>query len=148
MNTFRVGVSCVWVCCFKSRDPVQSTCVTSFSQPQAWTPLHLDNIVVPPEMHDAILSERFHRYMNKIQTTTQADTQSYEQWKMGTLFATYAWNASPVDGLDVIRSFAAKARTFRFPLDIARVTSFARLYTGTPPHPDNTKRILQWYYGC
>ena len=36
---------------------------------------------------------------------------------MGALFATYAWNASPIDGLDVIRSFAAKARTFKFPLD-------------------------------
>jgi hypothetical protein len=33
------------------------------------------------------------------------------------LLASYAWNASPIDGLDVIRSFAAKARTFRFPLD-------------------------------
>ena len=29
-----------------------------------------------------------------------------------------AWNGSPVDGLDVIRSFVVKARTFRFPLDI------------------------------
>ena len=78
-------------------------------------------------MHDAILSERFHRYMNKIQTITQAETQSYEQWKMGTLFATYAWNASPVDGLDVIRSFAAKARTFRFPLDIKKEGELARI---------------------
>ena len=36
---------------------------------------------------------------------------------MGALFATYGWNASPIDGLDVIRSFATKARTFKFPLD-------------------------------
>jgi hypothetical protein len=36
---------------------------------------------------------------------------------MVALFASYAWNASPIDRLDVIRSFAAKARTFRFPLD-------------------------------
>ena len=89
--------------------------------------LQVQYIVVPPEMHDAILSERFHRYMNKIQTITQAETQSYEQWKMGTLFATYAWNASPVDGLDVIRSFAAKARTFRFPLDIKKEGELARI---------------------
>ena len=43
--------------------------------------------------------------------------KSYDQWKMGVLFATYTWNASPIDSLDVIRSFAAKARTFKFPLD-------------------------------
>jgi hypothetical protein len=45
---------------------------------------------------------------------------------MNVLFASYSWNASPVDGTDIIRSFAAKARTFRFPLelqeDIHRVT--------------------------
>ena len=33
--------------------------------------------------------------------------------------AAYAWNAAPVDGTDVIRSFAAKARQFHFPLDVA-----------------------------
>jgi hypothetical protein len=71
----------------------------------------------PPEDHNAILTERFHRYLNKVQRIHQADTQSYEQWKMAALFASYAWNASPIDGLDVIRSFAAKARTFQFPLD-------------------------------
>jgi hypothetical protein len=37
---------------------------------------------------------------------------------MNTAMATYAWNASPVDGTDIIMSFAAKARTFRFPLEI------------------------------
>jgi hypothetical protein len=37
---------------------------------------------------------------------------------MNTAMATYAWNVSPVDGTDIIRSFTAKARTFRFPLDI------------------------------
>jgi hypothetical protein len=71
----------------------------------------------PPEDHNAISTERFLRYLNKVQKIHQADTQSYEQWKMAALFASYAWNASPIDGLDVIRSFAAKARTFRFPLD-------------------------------
>ena len=70
-----------------------------------------------PEDHNAISTERFHRYLNKVQRIHQADTQSYDQWKMAALFASYAWNASPIDGLDVIRSFAAKARTFRFPLD-------------------------------
>jgi hypothetical protein len=70
-----------------------------------------------PEHHNAISTERFHRYLNKVERIHQANTQSHEQWKMAALFASYTWNASPIDGLDVIRSFAAKARTFRFPLD-------------------------------
>jgi hypothetical protein len=69
------------------------------------------------EDHNTISTERFHRYLNKVERIHQADTQSYEQWKMVALFALYAWNASPIDGLDVIRSFAGKARTFRSPLD-------------------------------
>jgi hypothetical protein len=41
---------------------------------------------------------------------------------MNTSFVAYAWNSSPIDGTDIIRSFAAKARTFRFPLDVAEQT--------------------------
>ena len=37
---------------------------------------------------------------------------------MNTSFAAYAWNAAPVDGTNVVRSFAGKARTFHFPLDV------------------------------
>ena len=37
---------------------------------------------------------------------------------MNTSFAAYAWNASPIDGTDIMRCFAAKARTFHFPLDM------------------------------
>jgi hypothetical protein len=80
-----------------------------------------------PEDHNAISTERFHRYLNKVEHIHQADTQSYEQWKMAALFASYAWNASPIDGLDVIRSFAAKARTFRFPLDTGMDGEEARI---------------------
>jgi hypothetical protein len=79
--------------------------------------LGVRHYVAAPEDHNAISTERFHRYLNKVEKIHQADTQSYEQWKMTALFASYAWNASLMDGVEVIRSFAAKARTFRFPLD-------------------------------
>jgi hypothetical protein len=46
------------------------------------------------------------------------DTKEYSNWMMNTSFASYAWNGSPIDGTDIIRSFAAKARTFHFPLDV------------------------------
>jgi hypothetical protein len=84
-------------------------------------------IVVAPEEHNAILCERFHRYLNKVQRIGVAEAQSYEKWRMNALFASYAWNASPVDGTDVIRSFAAKARTFHFPLDIQIEDEVARI---------------------
>jgi hypothetical protein len=46
---------------------------------------------------------------------------------MNSLFATCAWNGSPVDGTDVIRSFAAKARTFHFPLDVQNSNEIAHV---------------------
>ena len=46
---------------------------------------------------------------------------------MNALFAAYAWNGSRVDGTDIIRSFAAKARTFHFPLDIQTDNEIARI---------------------
>jgi hypothetical protein len=89
--------------------------------------LGIQYYVAPAESHNAVLCERFHRYLNKVAKIGVADQQSYEQWMLNTLFAAYAWNASPVDGTDVIRSFAAKARTFRFPLDIQTDEEVARI---------------------
>jgi hypothetical protein len=75
--------------------------------------------VVSPEQHEDILCERFHRYLNKVQRIPQGlDTADFLIWMMNVYFAMYAWNASPIDGTDIIRSFAAKARTFHFPLDV------------------------------
>ena len=81
----------------------------------------------PPEAHNSILCERFHRYLNKVEKIGAADAESYEKWAMNALFAAYAWNGSPVDGTDIIRSFAAKARTFHFPLDIQIDNEVARI---------------------
>ena len=74
----------------------------------------LDNLgiafhVVAAEQHEGILCERFHRYLNKVQRINGMDTKDHSNWMMNTSFAAYAWNASPVDGTNVVRSFAAKA---------------------------------------
>ena len=74
--------------------------------------------VVSAEQHEGILCERYHRYLNKVQRLQGLDTKEYSNWMMNTSFAAYAWNGSPIDGTDIIRSFAAKARTFHFPLDV------------------------------
>ena len=47
------------------------------------------------------------------------DTAGHETWPTNATLATYGWNAGPIDGTNVVRSFAAKARHFRFPLDVA-----------------------------
>ena len=83
--------------------------------------------VAPPEAHNTVLCERFHRYLNKVQRIGAADSQSYEKWAMSCLFAAYAWNGLPVDGTDIIRSSAAKARTFHFPLDVQSEDEVARI---------------------
>jgi hypothetical protein len=74
--------------------------------------------VVLAEQHEGILCEQFHRYLNKVPRLQRLDTKEYSNWMMNTSFALYAWNGSPIDGTDIIRSFAAKARTFHFPLDV------------------------------
>mmetsp|Transcript_42021 Transcript_42021/g.101259 ORF Transcript_42021/g.101259 Transcript_42021/m.101259 type:complete len:200 (-) Transcript_42021:28-627(-) len=43
--------------------------------------------------------------------------QTFEEWAMNTVFGTYAWNASPVDGTNVQRAFGATGQHFKFPLD-------------------------------
>ena len=73
---------------------------------------------VSPQNHKAILCERFHRYLNKVEKIHAADCETVDDWASGTSFATYAWNASPVDGTDVARSFAAIGREFPFPIDL------------------------------
>jgi hypothetical protein len=74
--------------------------------------------VVSAEQHDRILCERFHRYLNKVMRIIGADRKGFDQWKLDRDFATYVWNAAPVDGTDIARSIPAKMRTFRFPIEL------------------------------
>ena len=68
--------------------------------------------------HRAIRNERFHRYLNKTLKITVADLQSTTAWWQTVLFATYARNASPIDGTDLIRSAVVIGREFPFPIDL------------------------------
>ena len=86
--------------------------------------------MVSPEDHNGILCERFHRYLNKVQKITAANTQSFTQWTQGVMFAAYSWNAAPIDGTNLIRSFVAKGRTFPFPLQVAEEDTPGRIPQG------------------
>ena len=70
--------------------------------------------------HKAILCERFNRYLNKVQRIHAANCETFQDFAIGTIFAVYAWNASPVDGTNVIRAYAAIGREFPFPIDFER----------------------------
>ncbi len=85
---------------------------------------------VAPEDHNGILCERFHRYLNKVQKIYAADSQSFTQWVHGVMFATYSWNAAPIDGTNLIRSFVAKGRVFPFPLQITEEDNPIRIPPG------------------
>jgi hypothetical protein len=65
--------------------------------------------------------------LNKVQNIRAADTQSSEHWALNYVFAAYTWNGPPVDGTDIIRSFAAKARIFHFPFDVQNSNEVARI---------------------
>jgi hypothetical protein len=86
--------------------------------------------MVSPEQHDGILCERFHRYLNKVQKIEATNNQSYTQWVLGVMFATYSWNAAPIDGTNLIRSFVAKGRVFPFPIQVAEEDNPLRIPQG------------------
>jgi hypothetical protein len=103
--------------------------------------LGIQYYVVAPEEHNAIF-----RYLNKVERLGVVDHQSYKKWKMNAIFASYAWKASPIDGTDVIRSFAAKARTFRFPLDIQGSHEEARIPQEGEPAIQHLETMFPLWY--
>ena len=80
----------------------------------------LPNYTVSKENHKAIICERFHRYLNKVQRIHAADCETFQDFMLGTIFAVYAWNSAPVDGTNIVRSYAAIGREFPFPIDYER----------------------------
>ena len=77
-------------------------------------PVHM----VAPENHKTIWNEQFHHHLNKVECINTADKGLYHQWWQGVMFALYAWNALPINGTDILRSFVAVGREFPFPIDM------------------------------
>ncbi len=69
--------------------------------------------------HKAVSVERFFRYLNKAVTIASSDRGTPLVWVEAAMIATYAWNCSPIDGTDVVRSIPAMGREFKFPFDVA-----------------------------
>ena len=80
----------------------------------------LPHYTVSKGNHKAIICERFHKYLNKVQKIHAADCETFQDFMFGTIFAVYAWNSAPVDGTNIVRSYAAIGREFLFPIDFER----------------------------
>jgi hypothetical protein len=68
--------------------------------------------------HIAVSVEQFFRFLNQAVTINTKDRGTNQVLIVSTQCATYAWNSSPIDGTEIIRSVAAVGREFKFSLDI------------------------------
>ena len=93
--------------------------------------LGIPHHTVAKENHRAILCERFHRYLNKVEVINAAECASFQEWVQGSLLALYAWNAAPVDGTNVCRSVSAIGRKFPFPIDVEKQAVVPRLHSSS-----------------
>jgi hypothetical protein len=57
--------------------------------------------------------------LNKAVTIASSDRGTNLVWVKASMIVTYAWNCSPINGTDVVRSVPAMGREFKFPFDLA-----------------------------
>ena len=74
--------------------------------------------VVAKRNHKAVGVERYHRFLNHSQRICSEERGTPASFVECGLTTAYAWNASPIDGTDILRSVPAIGRELRFPLDI------------------------------
>ena len=91
--------------------------------------------------HKAVSVERFFRYLNKAVTIASSDRGTHLVWEQASMLATYAWNCSPIDGTDVVRSVPAMGREFKFPFDLA---VDAQSHAPVGPSSDPSLSVLEY----
>ena len=65
-----------------------------------------ENLLIPVHTvtrgkHKTIINELIHRYLTNLHEINSEDKEILHQWLQGVLFVLYAWNAGPVDGMDI-----------------------------------------------
>ena len=68
--------------------------------------------------HKGLRVEKFYRFINKAITIVVEDRGTSDIFVAAGVTAGYAWNSSPIDGTDILRSVPAIGRELHFPLDI------------------------------
>ena len=69
--------------------------------------------------HQAMLVERFNKYLNKVMKIFNNERGTNKTYVEGALLAAYAWNSSPISGTDISKSLLVMGREYNFPIDFA-----------------------------
>lgn len=78
--------------------------------------------MVSKRNHKAVGIKRFHKFLNHAQKIVTEECGTPSAFVESGMPAAYAWNASSIDGTDIVRSVPAIGRELRFPLDIHEST--------------------------
>jgi hypothetical protein len=81
--------------------------------------LHIDIDVAARGNHKAVGVEHFHQFLNKAVAIAANDRGTNTVCVEAAHTAAYAWNSSPIDGTDIIRSVPTVGRPFRFPFNLS-----------------------------
>ena len=79
---------------------------------------HIKYDTLVKQNHKGLLVEKFHRFINKAITIAAGDRDKNDVFVIAGVAAGYAWNSSPIDGTDVLRSVPTIRQELHFLLDI------------------------------
>ena len=74
--------------------------------------------VLAKRNHKGLTVEHFHPFLNKSVTIAAEDRGTNDIFVPAGIAAGYAWNSSPIDGTDILRSIPAIGRELHFPINI------------------------------
>ena len=80
--------------------------------------LRINYEILAKRNHKGLLVEKFHRFLNKVITIAAEDRGTNDIFVAAGVVAGYAWNSSPIDRTDILRSVPAIGRKLRFTLDV------------------------------
>ena len=80
--------------------------------------LKLNHDILTKRNHNGLSVEHSHRFLNKAATISMDDRQSNDVSVSAGIAAGHAWNSTPNDLTDMLRSTVAIGREFRFPIDV------------------------------
>ena len=69
--------------------------------------------------HQAVGVEHSHHFLNKAMGIATQDRGTVDIWVEAAHTVAYAWNSSPIEGTNIIRSVVAVGGPFRFPFDLS-----------------------------
>ena len=80
--------------------------------------LHTNYDILAKRSDKGLLVQKCHRFINKTINLAAEDRDTNDAFVAAGIAAGYAWNSSPIDGTDILRSVPAIGRELRFPLYI------------------------------